>query len=30
MVNLAIPEKWQAMKKKGQAETCAYPQKEGK
>ena len=30
MVNLAIPEKWQAMKKKGQAETCPYPQKEAK
>jgi hypothetical protein len=30
VVNVAIPEKWQAMKKKGQAETCPYPQKEAK
>jgi hypothetical protein len=31
VVRFAIPENWQSVqKKKGQAETCPYPQKEGK
>jgi hypothetical protein len=30
LVGFAIPEKWQSVQKKGQAETCPYPQKEAK
>jgi len=28
VVDLALPKKWQSVQKKGQAETCPYPQKE--
>jgi hypothetical protein len=27
VVGFAIPEKWQSVQKKGQAETCPYPQR---
>ena len=30
VVGFAIPEKWQSVQKKGQAETRPYPQKEAK
>ena len=30
VVGFPIPEKWQSVQKKGQAETCPYPQKEAK
>jgi hypothetical protein len=30
VLGFAVPAKWQSVQKKGQAETCPYPQKEAK